>query len=226
MDIADLFSGLGATALAFGGIHGGTIAHPCVLCDSCSFSRALLAERAGQGYFGPRSSDIRIADDLRVLMRCPGDGDVQIVTGGFPCQDLSSLSKREGLSGVRSGLFYEIPRVADEFKADWVFLENVPDRCACRLDLVVDALHDIGFDCRWRCLSAAELGAPHERNRFFLLARRRDGVGSACVKLQSVAEVMQAARRWGWFADKLFPARARSRLLTAAECPGHKARIF
>ena len=84
--------------------------------------------------------------------------------------------------------------------------------------------HVHGFDCRWRCLSASDLGAPHERNRWFLLARRRNGMGTARVILQSVAEIMQAARRFGWHAEKGHPARAKSRLITAAECSGHKAR--
>ena len=136
------------------------------------------------------------------------------------------MGKREGLCGARSGLFFEIPRLADEFNVTFVFLENVPDQCSNRLDKVVDALHDRGFDCRWRCLSASELGAPHERNRFFLLAKRRDGTGSGRMKLQLVAEVTQAARRFGWHAEKGHPARARSRLIIAAECPRHKERNF
>ena len=67
MNSCDLFSGLGATALALGDLYGGAIAHPRVFCDSCSFSRALLSERAAQGFFGPRSNDIRIADDVKTL---------------------------------------------------------------------------------------------------------------------------------------------------------------
>ena len=132
--------------------------------------------------------------------------------------------KREGLSGTRSGLFFQIPRIADEYNATWLFLENASGQCANRLDLVVGALHDHGFDCRWRCLSASDLGAPHERNRWFLLAHRCNGTGTARVILQSVAEIMQAARRFGWHVEKGQPARAKSRIITAAECPGHKAR--
>ena len=182
-------------------------------------------ERAGQGFFGPRSNGIRIADDVKTLTpQHGGDGTIDLITTGYCCQDLSGMGKREGLSSARSGLFFEIPRIADEYVATWLFLENVSDQCANRLDLVVDALHGHGFDCRWRCSSASDLGAPHERNRWFLLARRRNGMGTARVILQSVAEIMQAARRFGWHAEKGHPARAKSRLITAAECSGHKAR--
>ena len=197
MNSVDLFSGLGATALALGDTYGSPICNPAVFFDCCAFSRALLKERAEQGYFGPRWNSIRIADDVRSLTRHPGDGDVQILTAGYCCQDLSTVGTRGGLCGTRCGLFFEIPRFADEFNVASAFLENVPDQCSNRLDKVVGALHDRGSDCRWRCLGASELGAPHERNRVFLLAKRRDGTGSGRVKLQSVAEAIQAARRFG-----------------------------
>ena len=62
-------------------------------------------------------------------------------------------------------------------------LENVPDVCVNGLNLVVGALEEHGFDCRWQVRSASSLGAPHERNRFFLLAKRRGGTATANVKL-------------------------------------------
>jgi DNA (cytosine-5)-methyltransferase 1 len=114
MNSVDLFSGLGATALALGDMYGSPICNPAVVCDCCAFSRALLKERAEQGYFGPRSNSIHIADDVRSLTRHPGDGDVQILTAGYCCQDLSTMGTREGLRGSRSGLIFEIPRLADE----------------------------------------------------------------------------------------------------------------
>ena len=111
MNSCDLFSGLGATALALGDLHGDAIAHPRVFCGSCSFSRALLSERAGQGFFGPRSNDIRIADDVKTLtppQHNGGDGTIDLITAGYCCQDLSGMGRREGLSGTRSGLFFQI----------------------------------------------------------------------------------------------------------------------
>ena len=94
MNSCGLFSGVGATALALGDLHGDAIAHPRVCCDSCSFSRALLSERAAQGFFGPRSNDIRIADDVKTLtppQHNGGDGTIDLITAGHCCQDLSGM---------------------------------------------------------------------------------------------------------------------------------------
>ena len=76
MNSVDLFSGLGATALALGSKFGDAIAHPRVFCDISEFSRKLLAERAGQGYFGPTSNEVRICDDVATLVPNPSAGDV------------------------------------------------------------------------------------------------------------------------------------------------------
>ena len=157
-----------------------------------------------QSHFGPAGCANSASNWHR---HSPSDGVIDLVTGGWPCQDLSGMGKRAGLTGARSGLFYHVLRVADACGATWVFLEYVPDVCANGLDLVVGALEEHGFDCRWQVRSASSLGAPHERNRFFLLAKRRGGTATSNVKLQSTAEVMQAARRWGWHSEKGHPAR-------------------
>ena len=81
MNSVDLFSGLGATALALGSKLGDAIAHPRVFCGICGFSRKLLAERAGQDYFGPTSNEIRICDDVATLVPHPNDGVIDLVTG-------------------------------------------------------------------------------------------------------------------------------------------------
>ena len=188
--------------MALGSNFGDAIAHSRVFCDICGFSQKLLAERAGQGYFGPTSNEVRICDDVATLVPQPSDGVIDLVTGGWPGQDLSGMDKRAGLTGARNGLFHHVLRVADAYGATWVFLENVPDVCANGLNLVVGALEEKGFDCRWQGRSASSLGAPHERNRFFLLAKRRGGTATAIVKLQTTADVMQAARRWGWHSVK------------------------
>ena len=202
MNSVGLFSGLGVTALALGSKFGGTIAHLRVFCDICRFSRKILAERVGQGHFGHRSNEVRICDDVATLVPHSSDGVIDLVTGGWPGQDLSGMDKRAGLTGARNGLFHHVLRVADAYGATWAFLENVSDVCANGLNLVVGALEEKGFDCRWQGRSASSLGAPHERNRFFLLAKRRGGTATAVVKLQTTADVMQAARRWGWHSVK------------------------
>lgn len=74
------------------------------------------------------------------------------------------------MAGKRSGLFYEIIRLAKETHAPFVFLENVPAIRTRGLREVIGAFTEMGYDCRWTCLSAASVGAPHKRERWFLLA--------------------------------------------------------
>jgi DNA (cytosine-5)-methyltransferase 1 len=95
---------------------------------------------------------------------------IGIIFGGFPCQDLSVAGRGKGLAGERSGLFFEIIRLVKEIKPAFVFLENVPAIRTRGLSEVVNAFTEIGYDCRWTCLSAGDVGAPHKRERWFLLA--------------------------------------------------------
>lgn len=97
-------------------------------------------------------------------------GVCDIIFGGFPCQDISVAGLRKGLEGKRSGLFFEIVRLAQEIEPKFLFLENVPGIRTKGLRQVIGTLAEIGYDCRWTCVSAASIGAPHKRERWFLLA--------------------------------------------------------
>jgi len=97
--------------------------------------------------------------------------EVDIITAGFPCQDISVLGTGAGLAGERSGLFFEIIRLVKEARPAWVFLENVPAIRTRGLKEVVRSFADMGYDCRWTCVSAKEIGACHIRKRWFMLAR-------------------------------------------------------
>jgi DNA (cytosine-5)-methyltransferase 1 len=95
---------------------------------------------------------------------------IDIISGGFPCQDISVAGAGKGLAGERSGLFFEIVRLVRECNPRFVFLENVPAIRTRGGERVVKELASIGYDCRWTTLSAAAVGAPHKRERWFLLA--------------------------------------------------------
>lgn len=97
-------------------------------------------------------------------------GDCDIIYGGFPCQDISVAGNGKGLEGERSGLFFEIIRLTKEIRPSFVFLENVPAIRTRGLEQVIKAFAEVGYDCRWTCLSAASVGANHKRERWFLLA--------------------------------------------------------
>lgn len=113
-----------------------------------------------------------------------------IITGGFPCQDLSVAGKRAGLAGERSGLFWEIARLIEETKTEWFILENVPGLLTSNkgrdFGVVIGTLADIGYSFSWRVLDAQYFGVPQRRRRVFILGRRTgDGLSPAEILFKS-----------------------------------------
>jgi len=105
-------------------------------------------------------------------------GRIDIICGGFPCQDISFAGKGEGIGGKRSGLFYELMRLVDDVRPQYIFLENVSAITHRGLDAVLARLAESGFDAEWLCLRAGDVGAPHRRERWFCLAHCKcDGFG-------------------------------------------------
>jgi len=160
----DLFSGIGGIAVAL---------KPWVrtigYCEINTYSQAVLFSRMEDDSleWAPVWPDIcTLTEKL-----CPPD--IDILTGGFPCQDISIAGTGAGLEGERSGLFFEIIRLTRELRPRFVFLENVPAITTRGGLRVITEFTELGYDCRWTIVSAAELGAPHLRKRWFLLAHSR-----------------------------------------------------
>ncbi len=156
----DLFSGIGGLTLALE-----PWVRPVTYCENDRYAQAVLLSRIRERSlpYAPIWDDVRTlpARDLPA---------VDIVYGGFPCQDISCAGNGKGLVGERSGLFYELLRLVRETSPRFVFLENVPAIRTRGLREVVGSLAELGFDCRWMLISAEEMGAPHKRSRWFLLA--------------------------------------------------------
>lgn len=161
MNGLDLFSGIGGIGIALEPWVR-TVAY----CERDRYAQGVLLSRM-------RSGEIDTApiwDDVTTL-RADMLPRIDIIFGGFPCQDLSvAKQNREGLDGERSGLFFHIVRLARESRPAFVFLENVTAIRTVGAERVVKELAGIGYDCRWTTLSAASVGAPHRRDRWFLLA--------------------------------------------------------
>jgi len=99
--------------------------------------------------------------------------DVDLICGGFPCQDLSQAGKRAGIEGTRSGLWFEFARILGVVRPRYVVIENVPgllDRRA--MPRVIGELARLGYVGCWRCFRASEFGASHLRKRVFIVAYR------------------------------------------------------
>lgn len=94
---------------------------------------------------------------------------VDVLLGGFPCQDISYAGKGAGLNGKRSGLFYEVMRIVREMGPKYVVLENVSALLTRGMGDVLGSLSSLGFNAEWEIVSAASVGAPHRRDRVFII---------------------------------------------------------
>src|SRR3990167_2169311 len=158
----DLFSGIGGNTIALNE-YIKTIAY----CEFDRHAQGVLLSRMRSGAIEPAP----IWDDIKTLTSKQFSSPIDIIVGGFPCQDISVAGKQEGIKlGNRSGLFYEIIRLIKELRPTFVFLENVPGIRTRGLGVVLQELTKAGYDCRWTMLSASSVGANHKRERWFLLA--------------------------------------------------------
>lgn len=167
MNGLDLFSGIGGNSLALR-----EWVKVLAYCESDRHAQSVLLSRMSDGFI----NESPIWDDITTLTGRHFDVPIDIITAGFPCQDISVAGRGEGLEGKRSGLFFEIVRLAKEFQPSFVFLENVPAIRTRGLETVVREFSDLGYDCRWCTVSAAQVGAPHKRERWFLLAANRNRI--------------------------------------------------
>lgn len=157
----DLFAGIGGLSLALSPWVE-TIAY----CENNRYAQSVLLSRMAQG-----TLDIApIWDDVRTFNAVDVQNfPIDIITAGFPCQDISVAGTGKGLAGQRSGLFYEVARIASEVRPQFLFLENVPRITSLGGTEVVRTLTELGYDTRWCVISAKAVGANHKRERWFLL---------------------------------------------------------
>ena len=112
-----------------------------------------------------------IWDDVRTFDGRPWRGIVDVISGGFPCQDISSAGKGEGITGKRSGMWGQMARIIGEVRPEFVFVENSPMLTIRGLGVVLGDLAQMGFDARWCVLGADSVGAPHKRDRIWIVGK-------------------------------------------------------
>ena len=163
----DLFSGIGGLTLA-----ADHFLETIQYCDINEDARNVLQARMNDGSIDTAP----IHDNIKTLDATNLDADV--VIGGFPCQDLSTMGKRKGFEGSKSVLFFQAMRIAKECNAKVIFFENVRGIINCGggsvFKEIVQELHNAGYDFKFNIIEACHAGAPHHRARFFLVALRRD----------------------------------------------------
>lgn len=114
-----------------------------------------------------------IWDDVQTFDGTRWRGIVDVVSGGFPCQDISAAGKGVGIDGERSGMWGEMARIIHEVQPRYVFVENSPMLTSRGLGRVLGDLASMGFDARWGVLGAANVGANHQRDRIWIVAKWR-----------------------------------------------------
>src|SRR5690606_19685078 len=168
----DLLSGIGGLAIALS-----EWVKPVAYCEIDPYCQGVLLSRISDRAL----PNAPIWDDIKTLSY---DGRnwprIDIIYGGFPCQDISVAGNGAGLEGERSGLVYEIFRLSRQISPSFIFLENVPAITTRGGLALVKEITSLGYDCRWCVISAASVGALHKRERWFLLAHANLHGPSSC----------------------------------------------
>ena len=155
-----LFAGAG------GGILGGKLLGWRTVCavERNAYAAQVLAARQNDGILRP----FPIWSNVESFDGRPWNGIVDIVSGGFPCQDISAAGHGSGLDGERSGLWREMARIICEVQPRGVFVENSPILTSRGLGVILRDLAEMGFDAKWGVFSGRAAGAPIERERIFI----------------------------------------------------------
>ena len=130
-----------------------------------AYAAQVLAQRQNDGAIRP----FPIWSDVCTFDGRPWRGLVDVVSGGFPCQDVSVAGKGAGIEGERSGMWTHMARIIGEVRPRFAFVENSPALLTRGLGRVLGDLAALGYDCQWTVLGAADVGAPHQRDRFWLV---------------------------------------------------------
>ena len=164
MNVLDLFSGIGGFSVGLEATGMKTVA----FCEPEPYCQKVLKKNW---------PEVPIYDDVRELTadRLAADGiAVDIITGGFPCQDISVAGKQAGIEGERSGLWSECARLLSELRPKYAIFENVTNLLTgdggAWFQQVLWDISEVGYDAEWHCIPASAIGAPHRRDRVFIVA--------------------------------------------------------
>ena len=168
---------LAVFAGAGGGILGGKLLGWRTVCavECDPYAASVLVARQNDGTLAP----FPIWDDVCSFDGRPWRGAVDVISGGFPCQDISVAGKGAGIEGERSGLWVEMARLVREVRPRFVFVENSPMLTSRGLGVVLGDLAAMGFDAEWGVLGAHHAGAPHKRDRIWIVAADRERMADA-----------------------------------------------
>lgn len=201
----ELFAGAGGGLLAQGLLGH----HPVGAVEIEPYCRALLLQRqrdlclpvfpVWDDVTTFRADNPQCADYIEWLRTIAGE---LCISGGFPCQNISSCGKGEGISGRKSGLWFEMARIIDEIRPRFVFVENSPMLVSRGFEMVLASLAGMGYDARWCVLGAGDLGYPILRKRLWILGINRAQHGE---RYDAGNEQSGSVAQYLWRAEALPP---------------------
>ena len=184
MKVLDLFAGIGGFTLGLERAGFETVA----FCEIEPYAQKVLKKHW---------PGVPIYDDVRQLTaeRLASDGiRVDVITGGFPCQDISTAGRQAGIEGERSGLWSEIARLISELQPRYAIMENVTNLISGDsgrwFGRVLGDLAEIGYDAEWHCIPASAIGANHHRDRVWIVAHPSGGERKSGAKEQGVLRTL------------------------------------
>ena len=159
LNVLDVFSGIGGFSIGLEAVGMQTVA----FCEINPFCRKILTRHWPSV---PVFSDITTVhkEDLKTLPT------IDVIAGGFPCQDISVAGKGGGIKAKRSGLWKEFARLINEVRPKYAIIENVANLRSTGLISVLQDLWEIGYNAEWHCIPASAFGAPHRRDRIWIIA--------------------------------------------------------
>lgn len=157
--VLDLFSGIGGFSLGLERTGG---FETTAFCEMKPHAQAVLAKNF---------PGVPCHGDVTTYPFVEGEADV--ITAGFPCQDISFAGDGAGLAGLRSGLYREVVRALRLVRPKFAVLENVAALLSRGLDTVLGDVAAVGYDAEWHCIPASAVGAPHRRDRIWIVANAR-----------------------------------------------------
>jgi len=161
LQVLDLFSGIGGFSLGLEKAGFKTVA----FCEIDKKAQQVLKKH------WPTTPIYHNIKELTFeKLKKDGVANIETICGGFPCQDISLLGQGAGIKGERSGLWSEMCRVISEIRPQFAIVENVAALRRRGLSRVLGDLAEIGYDAEWHCIPASAVGAPHQRDRLWIIA--------------------------------------------------------
>lgn len=204
LKVLDLFAGIGGFTL---GLEKTGLYETVAFCEWDQSCREVLKKHWPDTHCYGDIKNLEVTNGGYLYDKATRDLttiNIDVITGGFPCQDISYAGKGAGIEGERSGHWKHYWRLINEIKPKGVIIENVSALRTRGLEVVLSDLNEVGYDAEWHCIPASHCGAPHSRDRIWILAYCRSQRGEGYDALQILPEdTIKVGRQKKWSSKEL-----------------------